>query len=253
MLECLLRRRYDPATLLAAHPPRLRHSHKQLVFELACPAHAVHAGPIELTRWAAAPLPVALELAATDVVAAPGHYQYETQDAVWHVNFSDPQLFVAYGSALLAQDELQAAEHPLLGSLREALIAEGQPALTVDGAAPTPVLVAGVERRCAIATAPDPASGRPLGLYGNRFAAASRAVVRAALRVLDPPTRSNLIAMAAPYGGHGPYRPEQLEDGSGNACHRNTGRCTASRKVAAGGSRGFSSAPAESSCAVSRR
>jgi hypothetical protein len=40
---------------------------------------------------------------------------------VWHVNFADPQLFVAYGSQLLAQDELQAAEHPLLGSIREAL------------------------------------------------------------------------------------------------------------------------------------
>ncbi|HEY0988545.1 MAG TPA: hypothetical protein VGD80_15880 [Kofleriaceae bacterium] len=37
MLECLLRRRYDPAELLAAHPPKLRHPHKRLVFELACP------------------------------------------------------------------------------------------------------------------------------------------------------------------------------------------------------------------------
>lgn len=211
MLECLLRRRYDPTKLLATHPPRIRHPHKQLVFELACPTGAAHAGTIELTRWAAAALPPAVELAATDAVDVSGHYDYETRDAVWHVNFADPQLFIAYGSALLAQDELQAAEHPLLGSLREALVTEGQPALTVDGATPTPVLVAGVERRCALATAPDLAAGRPLGLYGNRFAAASRDVVRAAVRVLDPPTRSNLIAMAAPHGGRGPYWPDELE------------------------------------------
>jgi hypothetical protein len=211
MLECLLRRRYDPAKLLASHPPRLRHPHKQLVFQLACPPDAVHAGPIELTRWAAPPLPPPMDLAATEVVAMSGHYAYETRDALWHVNFADPQLFVAYGSALLAQDELQCAEHPLLGSLREALLAENQPALTVDGRTPTPVLVTGVERRCAITTEPDLEAGRPLGLYGNRFAAAAPNTVRAAVRVLKPPTRSNLIAMAAPGGGRGPYRPEQLE------------------------------------------
>lgn len=215
MLECLFRRRYDPAQLLAAHPPRLRHPHKQLVFELACPAHATHTGPIELTRWAAI-RPAAARLAATEVAVVHGHYDYETRDGVWHVNFADPGLFVAYGSALLAQDELQAAEHPLLGSVREALLAEGQPAMTEDDtgdghSAPTPVLVAGVERRCSIATAPDPDAGRPLGLYGNRFAAAPADVVRAAVRVIDPPTRSNLIAIAAPNGGYGRYRSAELE------------------------------------------
>jgi len=206
----LLRRRYDPAELLAAHPPKLRHPHKRLVFELACPSGAMHAGAIELTRWAAAALPATRELAQTEVVAMSGHYEYETRDGVWHVNFADPALFCAYGSALLAQDELQAAEHPLLGSVREALVAEGQPANTEEEAGPTPVLVAGVERRCAIATAPDAAAGRPLGLYGNRFAAAPAEIVRAAVSVLAPPTRSNLIAMAAPCG-NGQYQRTQLE------------------------------------------
>jgi hypothetical protein len=211
MLECLLRRRYDPAELLAAHPPKLRHPHKRLVFELACPPGAAHAGSIELTRWAAAAaLPAARELAATEVVAMSGHYEYETRDGVWHVNFADPELFFGYGSALLAQDELQAAEHPVLGSLREALVAEGAPAKTEEDTGPTPVLVAGVERRCAIATAPDAAAGRPHGLYGNRFAAAPDEVVRAAVVVLAPPTRSNLIAIAAPCG-NGPYTRAQLE------------------------------------------
>lgn len=210
MLTCLLRRRHEPADLLASHPPHLRHPHKRLVFDLACPPGARHTGPIELTRWAAAPLPATLALAPTDIATVPGHYDYETRDALWHVNFADPLLFVGYGSRLLAQDELQAAEHPLLGSLREALLAEGEEALTEQDGAPTPVLVAGVERRCAIATAPDLDAGRPYGLYGNRFAAAPAEIVRAAVRVIDPPTRTNLIAMAAPGGGRGRYRPDEL-------------------------------------------
>lgn len=211
-LECLLRRDYDPAALLADHPPKLRHPHKRLVFELACPPAARHAGPIALTRWRAAALPERVELAETAVVPVSGYYDYAGEAAgVWHVNFADPQLFVAYGSALLAQDELQAAEHPLLGPVREALLAERQPALTEDNLAPTPVLVAGVERRCEIATRPDLDAGRPYGLYGNRFAAATEDVVRRAVRVIDPPTRTNLCSMAAPAGGRGPYWPAQLE------------------------------------------
>ncbi len=147
---------YDPASLLAAHPPKLRHAHKRLAFELACPPGAVHRGPIVLTRWATPALPSIVELAATELLAMPGYYDYAGPDAgTWHVNFADPQLFCAYGSALLAQDELQAVEHPVLGSLREALLAEGQPAVTEEAGRPTPVLVLGVERRCVLATAPD--------------------------------------------------------------------------------------------------
>ena len=207
---CLLRRAYDPGALLAAHPPILKHAHKRLVFGLACPPGTTHRGPLELTRWAAAALPDTVELTSTEVVARPGYYDYQgPSDGVWHVNFADPQLFVAYGSRLLAQDELQAAEHPLLGSLREALIAEHQPALTEENHAPTPVLIRGAERRCAIDTAIDLDAGRVYGLYGNRFAEASAEVVRTAVRVLDPPTRSHLIAIAAPVGS-GPYWPAQI-------------------------------------------
>jgi hypothetical protein len=141
----------------------------------------------------------------------PGHYDYAGDDrGVWHVNFADPQLFVAYGSPLLAQDELQAAEHPVLGAIREALIAEGQPARTEQDGAATPVLVIGAERRCTIETAPDLDAGRIYGLYGNRFAAASPEIIRGAIRVHSPPTRTNLIAIAAPVGS-GEYTRPQLE------------------------------------------
>ena len=64
-------------------------------------------------------MPRVAELAATEIVVAGGYYEYDGADGIWHVNFADPQLFVAYGSGLLAQDELQAAEHPMLGSVRE--------------------------------------------------------------------------------------------------------------------------------------
>jgi len=193
----LLRRAYIPADLLATHPPRLRHPHKQLAYDRLCPPGATHAGTIELTRWAAAPLPATATLAPTDIAAIAGVYDYAgPAAAVWHVNFADPQLFVAYGSSLLAQDELQALEHPALGPLREALLAEGQPALTEQDGAPTPVLVVDVERRGALDTH---------GLYGNRFAAASAAQVRAALTPLRPPPRTNLVCIAAPAGGRGPY------------------------------------------------
>src|SRR5690349_20769922 len=116
------RRDFDPAGLLAAHPPELRHPHKQLVFSLACPPDAKHAGPISVTRWTAVTLPERATLAATDCAPVPGHFDYGAlHEGVWHLNFADPDLFFAYGSALLAQDELQCAEHPLLGLIRDAL------------------------------------------------------------------------------------------------------------------------------------
>lgn len=208
MLACLLRRTYDPARLLAQHPPKLKHAHKRLVFELA---GATGGPPIELTRWAAAVLPEAVDLASTEVVPSPGYYAYDGGDGEWHVNFADPQLFVAYGSPLLAQDELQAAEIPLLGSIREALLAEKVAALTEEAGQATPVLVAGAERRCAIETAPDLAAGRPYGLYGNQFARAEAEVVKRATRILAPPTRTNLICIAAPMGRSGPYWRTDLE------------------------------------------
>ncbi|HET9620447.1 MAG TPA: hypothetical protein VFP84_03695 [Kofleriaceae bacterium] len=211
-LTCLLRRSFEPNALLAAHPPRLFHDQKQLVFALACPPGARHAGTIEVTRWAAAALPAACTLAASALIARPGVFDYAgATDGVWHVNFADPRLFFAYGSRLLAQDELQCAEHPALGSVREAIAAEDEAhAWTVDRSGPTPVLVRGAERRCAIATDVNPDEDRPAGLYGNQFAYAPEAAIRRAVRALAPAVPSNLIAIAAPSGGHGVYTPAEL-------------------------------------------
>jgi len=211
MLRCTLRRTYDAAALLTTHPPVFKHAHKRLVFGRTCPEGSVPDGSITVTRWEASALPARAALANTDVAVVPCPYDYSGgTDSVWHVNFADPRVFAAYGSGLLAQDELQVLEHPCLGSVREALVADGVRALTVDERGPTPILVAGVERRCSLATAPDLVAGRPHGLYGNRFADATSETILSALRILDPRPRSNIIAMAAP-SGSGPYWRSQLE------------------------------------------
>src|SRR5262249_26029594 len=132
----------------------------------------------------------------------------------WYLNFADEDLFCGYRGPLFAQDEIQVGEHPALGSLREALKASGVPALepfTRDKGRPTPVLVRGVERRCAVDTDPDLTAGRPYGLYGNSFARARPADITRATTVLEPPTISNILAMEAPPGGQGAYTIEQIQ------------------------------------------
>jgi len=211
------RRTYEARSLFAAHPPRLHDPNKKVVLEIACPPGSLHGGEIACSRWAAMPLPETFAVASAigRVVRHDGFYDYRPVLAAagaveWHVNFADPHLFFAYGSSLFAQDEIQVAEHPILGSLREALQADGAAALTVERGRPTPVLVAGAERRCHVATDPNPGEGRPRGLYGNAFGRAPAEAVRRATRRVDPATTSNIIAMAAPAGGHGPYSDGQI-------------------------------------------
>jgi hypothetical protein len=110
----------------------------------------------------------------------------------------------------LRQDEIQVAEHPVLGSLREALVAEGRTVTTIENGRPTPVLVMGAERCVRIKTAPGTESGGPSWLYGMAFARATADAVREATTRIDPPTISNIIAIVAPYGGRGRYQREQI-------------------------------------------
>lgn len=202
----LYRRSWAAEALRQGHTPHLNHPHKRAVWERL---DGPWRGTITATRWAEVPLPRDVG-APTEVQVQRGHYAYDRPaDGCWYVNFADPQLFFAYGSALLAQDELQVLEHPALALVREALVAEGLAALTQVDDEATPVLVAGVERRGALDTRPD--VDRPEGLYGNRFARAPLAQVYAALTVLEPPTISNILAMAAPGYGRGPYTRAEVE------------------------------------------
>lgn len=218
MSEPLERFTFDANRLMAEHPPILRHTNKLVVFTTACPEGCTYEHELGYTRWPAMQLPERVNpgTAAEGVESRPTIFDYapatDLPNAVeWHVNFADPLLFYAYGSGLFAQDEMQTAEHPVLGALVEKLHVGAERAVTEDGSGPTPVLITGAERRVHIATDRTEAEGRPRGLYGNEFSAASPDVIRRATKRLDPPTVTNVIAMAAPAYGIGKYTREQME------------------------------------------
>lgn len=216
--EPLQRRSWPAADLVRRHPPVLRNENKQLLFGIACPPGTQHAGRIDYSRWPELPLARVrpMDQAGIERLASirDGFYDYEPAlpgaGVEWHVNFADPNLFYAYGSALFAQDEIQVAEHPVLGSLREALVADGLPTTTMANGRPTPVLVMGAERRVAVRAAPGAEAGGPSWLYGMAFARATAEHVRDAATPIDPPTISNILAIVAPFGGSGRYRREQI-------------------------------------------
>ncbi|MHB8870618.1 MAG: hypothetical protein ACYC6T_17675 [Thermoleophilia bacterium] len=210
----LERLEFDAGMLMSRHPPEWRNENKRLVFEIADNSGFPHEGTVRFARWREEQPPTALtaqpqfsvRLGAFDYLGPP-----DATTIPWYLNFADPELFFAYGSALLAQDELQVAEHPILASLRGALVQAGRQARTVDEQGkPTPVTITGVQRRCVIDTTPDPTAGRPGGLYGNAFARAPSENIRSATTPLTPPTISNILAIAAPAGGRGQYSREEM-------------------------------------------
>ncbi|MBN2839897.1 MAG: hypothetical protein JXP37_02935 [Coriobacteriia bacterium] len=216
--EPLERMTFDTAKLIAEYPPLLRHPSKRVIFDIACGEDDTCGGELGYTRWPAFPLPEVVDPAAGLAVLESrcGIMDYEPVTDIagaieWHVNFADPMLFFAYGSGLFAQDEMQCAEHPALGSLVEALRADGHRSVTETADGPTPVLITGAERRCRVATNMNAAEGRPRGLYGNEFAVASAEAVARATARIDPPTITNLIAMAAPTYRNGRYQREMIE------------------------------------------
>lgn len=214
MSEPLFRLSFDTVALLRDYPLQLRDPGKQLLLKLAYPEGLPTPATLEVTRWLAAAVERVTLTGSMKVSIQPNYYDYRPligeEGVEWHVNFADSHLFVAYGSRLFAQDEMQVAEHPLLGSVREALLSQRLPALTDDVDGPTPILVRNVERRISVATDINPAEGRPHGLYGNRFSIAPPEVIQRATTRIDPPTFSNMIAMAAPSYGHGAYTEGQI-------------------------------------------
>lgn len=126
------------------------------------------------------------------------------------MNFAGSTLFSSWELAPFAQDEIQVAEHPVLGSLREALRADRRPMRLADGEDPTPITIRGAPRQASIALGPLPGTDAPDGIYGRRFARASEAAIRAATRVLEPPTISNIVAAEAPSGRAGAYSRDDV-------------------------------------------
>ena len=216
--EPIERLAFDAQELMYNHLPVLHDANKRAVYEIACPADCTFPGEIVYTRWPAFALPDGADAhrALTILESRPGIFDYTPASNLpgaveWHVNFADPRLFCGYGTSLFAQDEMMVAEHPALGAIREALRSDGYPAVTEDESGPTPVLITTVERRCHVATDANAEEGRPRGLYGHEFGMATAEVVRRATTRLQPPTVSNVIAIAAPAYGVGHYTREDIE------------------------------------------
>jgi hypothetical protein len=125
----------------------------------------------------------------------------------WHVNFADPALFFGYGGPLFAQDEVQTAEHPHLGSVREIMKRFGATdnrwaPKTCERDAPTPVLITDVPRMWNVRD-----------LYGNVFPRTPLEKVLPCFIPLDGCKQlSNIIAMSSlqPSRPGTPYTLEQI-------------------------------------------
>jgi len=203
--------------LIQEEPAQLYSANKKIVYDLACPSDAVYKGHINYSRWSKMNLPeeISLSDSKTHIFIKDGFFDYLPQEQYstsieWHLNFADEDIFIAYGTDLFAQDEMQVAEHPALASLKQRLTGLGVDASTMDGDDPTPILISGVERRCFVKTDINAEEGRPYGLYGNEFGRASEDVIKNSIVVLNPPTITNFLAISAPYGGKGKYTYEEI-------------------------------------------
>ena len=212
-MPLLQRLERDASSLFREYPPRIHHPKKRVIFELAGGLERAPALGVVVTRWAPDDALPGLGRAGTHVQSIRGPFAYDDPGPdvdAWHVNFADPELFAFYGGPAFAQDEIQVAEHPILASVREALKNDANfPPRTREGGRPTPVLVRGAERWCAIDTTP--ALAHPHGIYGQRLARASEDALKQAVTRLDDAHRTNVIAMAAPQG-YGRYVREDIVD-----------------------------------------
>jgi Poly (ADP-ribose) glycohydrolase (PARG) len=213
----IFRQKFDTQTLISSHPPKFHNANKQIVYDICCPPGCTHQGQLAFSRWSGMQIPEYLSSLEhqTDLSEYKGFFGYEpSQDSTemeWYLNFAHHNLFCAYGSSLFAQDEMQVAEHPALSSLREALLDSKIKPLTVESQQPTPILIRGVERRCAISTDRNSEQGRPFGLYGNNFGRATSDAIAQATKPLNPQTITNIIAMEAPSYGEGSYSMTKIE------------------------------------------
>lgn len=137
-------------------------------------------------------------------------YSSDDQHFDWYLNFADPDLFGFYNSSLMAQDELQVFEHPILAHLREKLLSlDFYPETTNDNKRPTPVTVKGAYRICSVDTQPDK---NGYSIYGNAFSQAPKEIIEERVTPIIPPTKSNILAIASLPGGRGFYTEKQIED-----------------------------------------
>jgi hypothetical protein len=227
--DSLIFRKKVRASEIANQFPAVWHDdYKKRLFDISCPEGCKHSGEIQISRWSVLPLPesVSFEPGATEFIFRNDTFQYDLnsdENAVeWYLNFADGDLFCAYGSELMAQDEHQVAEHPILGSVREMLFSLSETDRRYDPCTrdydrsdhnpPTPITIMGAERRIIIDTSANVEQGRPDGLYGYLFGTTPWEIIEKAVKRLDKPTITNIIAMEAFSGGQGSYTLEQITD-----------------------------------------
>ena len=137
-------------------------------------------------------------------------YSSDEQHFDWYLNFADPDLFGFYNSSLMAQDELQVFEFPILAHLREKLLSlDFYPETTDDNNRPTPVTVKGAYRVCSVDTQPDE---QGFSIYGNAFYQAPKEIIRERVTPIVSPTKSNILAMASLPSRKGFYTEKQITD-----------------------------------------
>lgn len=198
---------FQEAELERRYPLRLEHPAKQRLFARTTAVPAGD-GVVRAERFRARDLPSRLLgwQPRTTVRAEAGWFDYsDRRPGAWYLNFAHQHLFHSYGHAPFAQDEIQVAEHPALGSLRHALEASGDALApltrTADG--PTPVLIRGASRRAAIDTT---------ALYGRRLAMAEPDVIDGAVQAFDEAVPTRILAMEAPVNsGSIRYRREEIQ------------------------------------------
>ena len=194
-----------------------QHVNKQIVANIAGDDSQTP-GSITVSRWKIEDLPQTV-VDCSNVVPNKGFFTYspptDTSSTHWFMNFADPFVFGHGEGPLLAQDELQIVEHPILCSVNKALESEthgveGLQPLTRENGDATPVLVQGAPRRCRLLTA-------QYSIYGDYFAQAPKETIKKAVEIIRPPTRSNIVAITALPPQYGMYTMNQIADMLGTA------------------------------------
>jgi hypothetical protein len=194
------------------YPPDWQNVNKKTVEEIAGDDKQT-SGEITVSRWKAEDLPQTV-VNTTNVIPQEGFFTYPSSDdssiTHWHMNFADTLLFGHGEGPLLAQDELQIVEHPILCSLGKAIESgthnvESLTRLTREHGEATPLLVQGAPRRCRLLT-------REYPIYGDHFAHASKELIKKAVKVIDPPTRSNIVAISSVENQVGMYTLKQIAE-----------------------------------------
>ena len=105
-----------------------------------------------------------------------------------YLNFADASVFAYWSRDLMAQDEVQSAEHPALARFQDYMSRYFPGSLELDPRGYEVALFRGVQRFAELDLE---------ALYGKSFADASEDLIAASVHSIDPPTVSTILAMPA--------------------------------------------------------